>query len=125
MSQRFQIWWTRTGKAKSENHMLLEILLENLGSGSFPDGSDGKESTCNVGNLGSVPGSGRSPGEGNGNPLQCGESNGQGSLDGYSLQGHKQPDTTERLTLLPIVLRLCDVIRHFTANWDSPKSYKQ
>ena len=36
----------------------------------FPCGSDGKEYTCNVGDLGSVPRSGRSPGEGNGNPLQ-------------------------------------------------------
>ena len=36
----------------------------------FPGGSDGKESACNAGDLGSVPGSGRSPGEGNGNPLQ-------------------------------------------------------
>ena len=33
-------------------------------------GSDGKESACNAGDLGSIPGSGRSPGEGNGNPLQ-------------------------------------------------------
>ena len=37
---------------------------------SFPAGSDGKESTCSAGDLGSIPGSGRSPGEGNGNPLQ-------------------------------------------------------
>ena len=37
---------------------------------SFPGGSGGKESACNVGNLGSIYGSGRSPGEGNGNPLQ-------------------------------------------------------
>ena len=37
---------------------------------SFPDGSDGKESTCNVRDLGSIPGLGRSPGEGHGNPLQ-------------------------------------------------------
>ena len=36
----------------------------------FPGGSDGKESACNVGDLGSIPGTGRSPGEGNGNPLQ-------------------------------------------------------
>ena len=36
----------------------------------FPGGSDGKESACNVGDLGSIPGSGRFPGEGNGNPLQ-------------------------------------------------------
>ena len=37
----------------------------------FPCGSAGKESTCNAGDLGSIPGLGRSPGEGNDNPLQC------------------------------------------------------
>ena len=37
---------------------------------SFPDGSDGKESACNVGDLGLIPGLGRSPGEGKGYPLQ-------------------------------------------------------
>ena len=36
----------------------------------FPGGSDGKASAYNVGDLGSIPGLGRSPGEGNGNPLQ-------------------------------------------------------
>ena len=36
----------------------------------FPGGSDDKESACNAGDLGSIPGSGRSPGEGNGYPLQ-------------------------------------------------------
>ena len=36
----------------------------------FPGGSDGKVSAYNVGDLGSIPGLGRSPGEGNGNPLQ-------------------------------------------------------
>ena len=36
----------------------------------FPGGSDGKESACNAGDVGSVPGLGRSPGEGDGNPLQ-------------------------------------------------------
>ena len=36
----------------------------------FPVDSDGKESACNVGDPGLIPGSGRSPGEGNGNPLQ-------------------------------------------------------
>ena len=36
----------------------------------YPDGSDGKASDCNVGDLGSIPVLGRSPGEGNGNPLQ-------------------------------------------------------
>ena len=36
----------------------------------FPGGSDSKESACNAGDPGSIPGLGRSPGEGNGSPLQ-------------------------------------------------------
>ena len=36
----------------------------------FPGGSDGKATVYNAGDMGSIPGSGRSPGEGNGNPLQ-------------------------------------------------------
>ena len=36
----------------------------------FPGGSEGKTSACNAGDLGLIPGLGRSPGEGNGNPLQ-------------------------------------------------------
>ena len=39
-------------------------------SEGFPSGSDGKESAGNAGDLGSIPGSGRSPGGGNGHPLQ-------------------------------------------------------
>ena len=38
---------------------------------TFFSGSDGKESACNAGDLGSISGSGRSPEEGNGNPFQC------------------------------------------------------
>ena len=45
----------------------LENPLEVQG---FPCGSAGKESTCNVGDLGSIPGLGRYPREGSGNPLQ-------------------------------------------------------
>ena len=37
----------------------------------FTGGSDSKESVCTVGDLGSIPGLGRFPGEGNGKPLQC------------------------------------------------------
>ena len=37
----------------------------------FLGGSDGKDSSCNAGDPNSIPGLGRSPGEGNGNPLQC------------------------------------------------------
>ena len=48
----------------------------------FPGGPVGKESACNAGDPGSIPGSGRSPGEGNGNPLTnvAGESQGHRSL---------------------------------------------
>ena len=37
----------------------------------FPGGSDGKEAACNVGDLGSIPRLGETPGGGHGNPLQC------------------------------------------------------
>ena len=51
----------------------------------FSGGSDGKASACNAGDPGSIPGWGRSPGEGNGNPLQysCLENPRRGSLVGY------------------------------------------
>ena len=41
-----------------------------LNTGGFPGGSIGKESACSDGDLGLIPGQGRFPGEGNGNPLQ-------------------------------------------------------
>ena len=66
----------------------------------FPDGSDGKASTYNAGDLGSIPGFGRSPGERNGNPtplLLPGKSHAQRSLVGYSPWGLKESDMTERL----------------------------
>ena len=44
-------------------------VVSTLGLG-FPGGSVDKESACNAGDRGSIPGSRRSPGEGNGNPLQ-------------------------------------------------------
>ena len=61
----------------------------------FPGGSDNEESACNVGDPGLIPGSGRSPGEENGYPLQysCLE-NGQRNLVGYSSWGHKESDRT-------------------------------
>ena len=64
-------------------------------------GSDSKESNCNVGELGLIPGLRRSPGGGHGSSLQysCLENpHGQRSLAGYSPWGHKEFDTTERLS---------------------------
>ena len=61
-------------------------------SASLVAHSDGKESACNAGDRGSIPGSGRSPGGGNGNPFQysCLENS-----TGYSPRGGKESDTTE------------------------------
>ena len=70
----------------------------NQGVGDFPGDSDSKASAYKVGDPGSIPASGRSPGEGNGNPLQysCLEkSHGWRSLVSYSPWGHKESDTTE------------------------------
>ena len=61
----------------------------------FPDSSDGKESTCNAGDLGYIPGSERSPGEGNGYPFVPGKSHRQKSLAGYSPWGCKESDMTK------------------------------
>ena len=53
----------------------------------FPGSSAGKESTCNAGDLGLIPGLGRSPGGGPGNPLYLpGKSHGQRSLVDYGPQ---------------------------------------
>ena len=49
---------------------MYPYLCISLSVWGFPGGSDGKASVCNVGDLGSIPGLGRFPGEGNGNPLQ-------------------------------------------------------
>ena len=82
-----------------ENFLWVQIFLFSTSSSyfssclyvfvGFPGGSDGKESACNVGDLGSVPGQGRSPGEGKGYPLQY------SGLGPY--MGHKQLEMTERL----------------------------
>ena len=68
----------------------------------FPGGSEVKVSACNAGDLGSIPRSGRSPGEGNGNPLQysCLENPMDvGAWWAFSPRGQKESDTTERLHL--------------------------
>ena len=67
----------------------------------FPGGSDGKESAYNEGDLGFIPGWGRFPGGGYGNPPQysCLEKlHGQRSLVGYSPWSHKESDMTETLS---------------------------
>ena len=55
--------------AVSSQMQQAESLIFEAACQIFPCSSVGKESACNVGDLGSIPGLGRSPGEGNGNPL--------------------------------------------------------
>ena len=66
----------------------LNLLTYWMG---FPGSSDGNESACNAGDLGSIPGSGRSPGEGNGNPLQYSWLENSMDTKASSLSTHHQP----------------------------------
>ena len=92
----------------------------------FPGGSDGKESACNAGDLGSISGSGRFPGEGNGYPLQysCLE-NPMDRGAWWAPWGHQELDTNEWLmhtlqiqnpnlteALLPTVIKLWTFLDH-------------
>ena len=81
----------------------------------FPGGSDDKESTCNAGDVGSIPGLERSPGGGHGNPLQysCLENpHGQRNLVCYSPWGGKELNMTEQLSTL--FLRMMLVLTFLT-----------
>ena len=83
-----------------KSHLLLQQMYHILSL--CLTGSDGRESVCNAGDSGSIPGSGRSPGEGNGCPLQCsclGNPTDRGTWRAYSPRGHKKADLTEPLTL--------------------------
>ena len=78
-------------------HMYFKVRLPTFLVG-LSGGSDGKESACNAGELGSIPGSGRSLREGHGNPLQYsfpGEPCGQRSLVRYSPWSGKESEATE------------------------------
>ena len=73
----------------------LKLDKQTMG---FSGGSDRKESAYNAGDLGSIPESRRSPGEGHGYPLQY-SFHGQRSLAGYSPWGRKELHITEQLAL--------------------------
>ena len=92
----------------------------------FLGDSDGKESTCNAGDLGSIPGLGRPPGGGYRNPLRysCLENpHGQRSLTGHSPWGHKESDTTERLThtlrLVTLALLVAQTVKNLPTVWET------
>ena len=58
------------GIDRKSDYYVMPFGWEEIIEGVFPGGSDNEESTCNVGDLGSIPGLGRSAGEGTGYPLQ-------------------------------------------------------
>ena len=75
-----------------------ELMLSNCSGedSGLPGGLDGRESACSAGDPSSIPGSGRSPGEGNGNPLQysCLE-NSMGRGAWWATHGVTESDPTE------------------------------
>ena len=89
----------------------MTVLSFSRDTRDFPGESVGKESPCNVGGLGLVPGFGRYPGRGHGNPLQysCLENHhGHRSLAGYSPWDHTESDMTEQLSTQFIL----SILRH-------------
>ena len=92
----------------------MERIVSDFG---FPCGSAGKESACNVGDLGSIPGSGRSPGEGKDYPLQY--SGLENSMECIVHGGRKELDTTERLSLLRASL-IAQLVKNLPAMQETP-----
>ena len=76
---------------------------------STPGGSDGKESACNAGDPGSVPGLGGCPGEGRGHPLQCSylETPRDRGAQRATVHGVAESDTTKQLSLSLFILMKC------------------
>ena len=116
--QRPCIWCQKGKKRKKKKDLaLIMFCFFNLAASymdllnCFPGGSEVKESASNAGDLGSIPGSGRSPGEGNGNPLQdsCLENPMDGgvwwaTVHGVAKSQTRQSDFTTILPSAPFIL---------------------
>ena len=88
--------WNLPSKVTATWNVVNHPLASSRG---FPGGSAGKKSACSVGDLGSIPGLGRSPGKENGYPLQYSGLENPMDRGAYSPWGCKEWDTTERLSL--------------------------
>ena len=101
----FTIYKCISSVSMSWNVLIKGQFCSSLTIWSFPDSSVSKESTCNAGYLGSVPGLGRSAGGGHGNPLQdsCLE-NPRDRGAWRTPWGPKESDTTEQLHNLNLIL---------------------
>ena len=100
---------TTTWHTECTNECILAITLISL----LPGGSDGKASVCNAGDPGSIPGSGGSPGEGNGsprqyscleNPMDCGAW--QATIHGVAKSQTRLSDFTSLHLILPQLLQI-------------------
>ena len=103
---------------------LIRLFLSSIHLG-FPGVSNGKEAACSVGDLDSIPGLGRSPGEGNGYPLQysCLENLMDRGAWPATIHWVTESDTTERLTLT--LLSLQHILSPEKSWKVPPKSYAQ
>ena len=89
---------SKTIRSRTETWDTVQRQAEAYETLGFPGGSDSKKSACNAGDLGSIPGMGKSPRGEHGNALQCSyleNPHGQKSLAGYSPWSRKKLDTTE------------------------------
>ena len=119
----FLMWCKGLGivlKREEDEEYVSDCGLKNWVNFLNFGGSDGKASAWNAGDQGSIPRSGRSPGEGNGTPLQysCLENHGWRRLVGYSPWGGKELDTTEWFHFHFLWLSLTFFSKH-TVVWTS------
>ena len=102
------MFWQEKFKHKTPS---LPFGLPSPSNFSFPDSSAGKESTCNVGDLGSIPGLGRCPGEGKGYPLQY-----------SSLENSMGCIVHGAMTKQLVLPQLCIVYLHYTLSKPPPSA---
>ena len=94
-------------EAKSEiESSFLEATTRPLNQSAFLRSSVGKASACNAGDLGLIPGSGSSPGEGNGNPLQCSCLENPTDRGAWQTRVHRVTKTQARLSALSFFIML-------------------